>query len=72
MADEKQQEKGAKSPAKGAAGAKAGKVAKPAKPAKPGKPAARHRRSAQGYVTCVQGAENLQALQRCQALAPRR
>jgi len=40
MADEKQQEKGAKSPAspaKGAAGAKAGKVAKPAKPAKSGR-----------------------------------
>lgn len=35
------------------------------------KPATRHR-SAKGYLNCVQGAQNLQALQRCQALLPRR
>jgi hypothetical protein len=42
------------------------------KPAGTPKPAAGQTRSAQGYVSCVQAAQDLQALARCQALAPRR
>jgi hypothetical protein len=48
----------------------------PKRHAAPKPPAAkRHpaqRRTTQGYVTCVQGAQDLQALERCQALVPRR